>query len=310
MKRIGALGVALLAALTALSAASGPLSAGTKAKARPPLDYAVGRTVVQYDENGQTVTATIFYPAAGRATTLDVEDAPRATKWAPYPLILFSHDLGATPASYHELIHKWAEEGYVVAVPTYPSPATSSSDADRQQPIDIGERATDASFVISRMLDRVQGGFGQMVDRKRIAAVGHSLGAATTYLLAYGSQGHDERIAAVVTLGGGLAGDPSLYFGGVNTPLLAIHGDSDAVDPIDNTTEIYKLASPPKYFITLIGGSHSAPYEDPTNSALTVVEKTTTDFLQAYLDHDATAISRLRADGKVSGVTTFKGQTG
>jgi dienelactone hydrolase len=309
MKRIGAVGAAFLAVLTALSAAVGPASAGTRTKATPPLNYAVGRTVVQYDDNGRTITTTIFYPATGRATTVEVENAPRATKWAPFPLILFSHDLGATPTAYRELIHSWAQEGYVVAVPTYPPPPASSSDTPTPEPIDIGERATDASFVISRMLDRVQGGFGQMVDHKRIAAVGHSLGAATTYLLAYGAQAHDERIAAAITFGGGLAGDPSLYFSGVNTPLLVLHGDSDAVDPIDGSAAIYKLASPPKFFITLVGGSHSAPYEDPSNAALSVVEKTTNDFLQAYLDHDVTAIGRLRTDGKVSGVTTFKGQT-
>src|SRR5262245_42113958 len=100
MKRIAALGLALLAALTAIATTADAASSGERTPARRPVDFAVGKTTVQYDNQGRTVTVVVYYPAAGRATTLEVQDAPRATKFGPYPLILFSHDALATPTVY------------------------------------------------------------------------------------------------------------------------------------------------------------------------------------------------------------------
>jgi predicted dienelactone hydrolase len=317
MKRTAALGLVMLAALAAVGG-NAPTASGAeraqRATAPRPTDFAVGKTTVRYDPQGRTVTATVFYPATGRATTLEVEDAPPATKWGRHPLILFSHDVGATPSNYQELLHTWAQAGNVVAVPTYAPPSASGSgsgngdDADVPT-IDIGERVVDASFVIDRMLDRVQGGFGQIVDRKRIAAVGHSLGAVTTYILAFATEERDPRIGAAVALGGGLAGDPSLYFGGTAVPLLMIHGDGDTTDPIEGTAEVYELAGAPKYFVTLLDGDHAASFVDPGNPGQRVVERTTLDFFRAYLDGDASAVAQLKRDGKVAGVAKIKGQS-
>ena len=302
---------ALLAAFAAVASTSAVTSSAQGAASRPPTDFAVGRTTVAYDDHGRTITATVYYPATGRATTLEVEDAPRATKWGPYPLILFSHDVGAKPSSYHELLHQWAQDGYVVAVPTY-APATNSGvdvEGEEVPSIDVGERVTDASFVIDRMFDRAQGGFGRIVDRERIAAVGHSLGAVTTYVLTYATEARDDRITAAVALAGGLAGDPSLYFGGTTVPLLAIHGDADTTDPIEGTAEVYAMASAPKYFVTLLDGDHAASFVDPSNAGMSVVEKTTTDFFRAYLGGDAGAVALLKRDGKVAGVAKIKAQS-
>jgi predicted dienelactone hydrolase len=313
MKRIAALGLVMLAALALVAGTASIASGADRAVGRRPANFAVGRTTVQYDDQGRTITATVFYPATGRATILDVEDAPRATKWRPYPLILFSHDLGAKPSNYQDLLHTWAQAGYVVAVPTYPPPTTSgggdSGDDGEAPSIDLGERLVDATFVIDRMLDRVQGAFGQIVDRERIAAVGHSLGAVTTYILAFATEERDTRIGAAVALAGGLAGDPSLYFGGSAVPLLAIHGDGDTSDPIEGTAEVYQLAGAPKYFVTLVDGDHVASFVDPSNPGMGVVERTTLDFFRAYLDGDASAVAQLKRDGKVAGVAKIKGQS-
>jgi predicted dienelactone hydrolase len=314
MKRIAALFLAMLAALVTVGGTAPTASGAERAAAPRPTDFAVGRSTVEYAAQGRTVTATVFYPASGRATTLEVEDAPRAKKWGPYPLILFSHAVGATPANYQDLLHAWAQAGNVVAVPTYAPPSTSGSgsadDEDAEvATIDIGERVVDASFVIDRMLDRVQGGFGQIVDRKRIAAVGHSLGAVTTYVLAFATEERDTRVGAAVALAGGLAGDPSLYFGGASVPLLMIHGDGDTTDPIEGSTEVYKLAGAPKFFVTLLDGDHASSFVDPSNPGVRVVERTTLDFFRAYLEGDPSAVALLKRDGKVAGVAKIKSQS-
>ena len=132
-----------------------------------------------------------------------------------------------------------------MAVPTYEAPTDADADDTGQVIIDLGERVTDASFVLDRMLDQVRGGFASIVDRNRIAAAGHALGATTTYVLALISEGADPRIRASVAIGGSLAGDTSLYFTGVDTPLLAIHGEADETNPIEGAAEIYRSRTHP-----------------------------------------------------------------
>jgi fermentation-respiration switch protein FrsA (DUF1100 family) len=302
MKRSTVFGLVFVAALATFTL---PARGTEKTVTRRPTTFAVGTTTVHFDNRGRTVTATIYYPAKGRATPLEVEGAPRATKWAPYPLILFSHEYGATAETYSALLHRWAEKGYVVAVPVYPSPSTDEAEPG-DLVVDVGERVDDASFVMDRMLDEVQGGFGRLVDRGRVAAAGHALGAVTTYVLAFSSEGRDTRIDAAVMLSGGLAGDASGYFDGVDTPLLAIHGDADETDPIEGTSEAYGLAHPPKFFVTLLGGDHTAPFVSTGDPAMKVVEETTLDFFSAYLEGHASGLQQLLRDGKVKGLATIK----
>jgi fermentation-respiration switch protein FrsA (DUF1100 family) len=301
VKRSAMFGSLLLAVFT-LSA-----SPAVARKASPrPIEFAVGTTTLSFDNQGRTVATTVYYPATGRATTLAVENAPRATKWGPYPLILFSHELGASPAPYAPLLHAWAEAGYIVAVPTYTAPTDADTDENGQIVVDVGERVTDASFVIDRMLDRVQGGFGSIVDRNRIAAAGHALGATTTYVLALSAEGRDQRIRAVVSIAGSLAGDTSLYFTGIDTPLLTFHGDADETDPIEATTEVYALANPPKFFVTLLGADDTSPFATAGDPALRVVEETTLDFFSAYLHGRTSGLQQLERDGKVAEVAKIK----
>jgi predicted dienelactone hydrolase len=311
MKRTAALCLGLLAALASMAGTTTAAAGAERAAAeRRPTDFAVGKTMVQFDDQGRTITATVYYPAAGRATTLAVQNAPRATKWGPYPLILFNHDVAAKPSNYRDLLHTWAQAGNVVAVPTYAPPTRSGVGGDGEaQTIDVGERVFDASFVIDRMFDRVQGGFGQLVDRESVGVVGHSLGAVTTYILAFATELRDPRVTAAVALAGGLGGDPSHYFGDTAVPLLAIHGDRDTTDPIEGTAEAYRLAGAPKFFVTLIDGDHAASFVDPSNPGMGVVEKTTLDFFRAYLHGDADAVAQLKRDGKVAGVAKIKSQS-
>jgi fermentation-respiration switch protein FrsA (DUF1100 family) len=301
MKRVAVFGLVLLAVL---AVGAGPSFA--KQTAKRPVLFAVGTTTLHFDNEGRTLDATVYYPAKGRATTLDVENAPRATQWGPYPLILFSHDFGETARAYQALLHSWAEHGYVVAVPKYVAPTTDTTDANGQVVIDLGERVADASFVIDRMSDRVQGGFATIVDGRRVAAAGHALGAAVTYLLAFSADASDARVGAAVALSGGIAGDASNYFTGVDTPLLAIHGDADQTDPIDGTSAIYALASPPKFFVTLLGGDHASSFEKPGTAAFQVVDETTLDFFSAYLNGRPSGLQQLVRDGKVSEVAKIK----
>ena len=119
----------LVAAVLALSA-SPSLAAAEKAPKRPTL-FTVGTSTVNFDNQGRSVTTTVYYPATGRASTLSIDGAPRTTKWGPYPLIVFSHDLRASPTPYARLLHAWAADGYVVRGPHLRGPDRSRSRRER-----------------------------------------------------------------------------------------------------------------------------------------------------------------------------------
>ncbi|HXY92086.1 MAG TPA: dienelactone hydrolase family protein [Acidimicrobiia bacterium] len=303
MRRAAALGLVVCALITAALTAAPTAGAATPKHARRPLEFAVGVTTQRFDNEGRSISATVYYPATGRAAPFVIDDAPRNTKWAPYPLILFSDELGSNANDYAALLRAWASNGYVVAVPDYPQPSTTDTNADGQVSVDLGERVVDASFVIDRMLDEVQGGFGHLVDHKKIVAAGHALGAIVTFVLAYGTGIRDPRIEAAVTMAGSLAGDPTNYFADVNTPLLAIHGDADKIDPIAGTKSAYALASPPKFYVTLLGADHSAPYISPTDAGFPVVKETTLDFFSAYVGGRVSGLQQLERDGNVPKVS-------
>ena len=328
MKRAAA---AVLLAVAVWMGTSQTAGAATRPAVRPAR-FAVGTTIQRFDDQGHSVVATVYYPATGRPTPLEVEDAPRNTRWGPYPLILFSHDYGATPNDYKALLHSWAERGYVVAVPTYPVPAdqatttttpvptttdatsatgpttTTQAAAAQTATVDIGERVVDASFVIDRMLDRVQGGFGTIIDPHRIVAAGHAIGAVTTFVLAYNTDARDPRIDAAMTLAGGLVGDGSSYFTGVDTPLLAIHGDADETDPISGTQEAFDLANPPKFYVKLLGSDHTTAFVHSTDPGFDVVQKTTLDFLSAYIGRRPSGLQQLERDGTVKSLSKLTSQ--
>ena len=107
-------------------------------------------------------------------------------------------------------------------------------------------------------------------------------------------EGSDPRIRAAVTIGGSLAGDASGYFAGVATPLLAIHGDADTTYPIEGATELYALANPPKFLVTLLGADGNSPFATAGDPALRVVEETTVDFFTAYLRGRASGLATAR----------------
>ncbi len=65
----------------------------------------------------------------------------------PYPLIVFSHGLGASPAGYRSLLVVWAAAGYVVAAPAFPK--TNSAATDGINPGDFANQPADVTAVIS-----------------------------------------------------------------------------------------------------------------------------------------------------------------
>jgi dienelactone hydrolase len=325
------------ARLAAVTVAAGMFTAGAgvtapaitataPSKARPPRvaaigQYAVGMRTETFvdssrptDANGdvpgkptRTLLTAIYYPAQGAPTEKPVENAPPDTKNSPYPLILFSHGIGARGVYYENVIKALVSAGYVVAAPDYPlSNANTPGGSDFVRGIvDTKNQPADASFVIDQVikLSKQKGGLDGIVDPKRIGAAGHSLGGITTYGLTYSGCCSDKRIKAAVPMSGiiGVVEGFESYFQGGATPLLAVHGNADPVLPYSADMNGFARAQPPKYFLTFLGAGHIQPFlggDDPSAIAL---KKSTVDFFDRYLKDDKAALAKLRTDANVPG---------
>jgi dienelactone hydrolase len=249
----------------------------------------------------------IYYPATGPAGSAVVADGATPDRTgAPYPVVILSHGHNSFGREYEPLIAQWVSAGYVVVAPDYPLARKSAPGGATAA--DLPNQPADASFVLDRALrlSRTKpSALYRMMDRRRVGATGHSLGALTTYSLVYRPCCADRRIDAAAVMAG-VAGSPPEFFAGIRTPLLALHGEGDATVPFRAGMEAYARASPPKYFVALIGGQHTAPFRGATDAIATAATRSTLDFFDRYLKDDPDGLARLRRDADVAGIAVLQ----
>ena len=316
----------LVMAVTVVGAPAVTASAPTKSTAPKVADigkYAVGMTTRTFVDSSRptegiassrALLTAIYYPAQGPPTDQPVENAPPNTKDGPYPLILFSHGLGARGVAYQDIIKTWASAGYIVAAPDYPlSNSNAPGGANFGRAIaDTKNQPADASFVINEVLklDK-QGKQLGGIDAKRIGAAGHSLGGITTYGLAFSSCCRDKRIRAAIPMSGlaGVVEDSQSYFRN-STPLLGLHGNADGTVPYQAGRNAYTAAQSPKFLLTFLGAGHVSPFLAGDNPQAMALKKSTVDFWNRYLKGDKLSLDKLRTDANVPGSTTLEEQAG
>lgn len=218
----------------------------------------------------------------------------------PFPLVVFAHGNSGHPRRFTQLLGAWAEAGYVVAAPAFP---LTNDDARPASVGDVAQQPADVSFVVGEVLALAAPGgpLAGRVDAERVGVAGLSLGAVTVYGVTFHSCCRDERVDAAIVMAGA-----RLPFEGVydfrSVPLLVVHGTADPTIPYREAEAAYEGAAPPKHLVTLVGGVHSAPFEDDPSPHDDVVTRVTVDFLDAYLLGDAAAARRIAVDGTVTGV--------
>ncbi len=209
------------------------------------------------------------------------------------PLVVLLHGNNGHPSKFAQLMNAWAAAGYVVAAPAFP--LTSDATPGGSQTGDVVNQPADVSFVIDRLLALAQRKgltpIGELVDPKRIAVAGLSLGGATLYALAFNSCCIDKRIDAAILM----SAVKFQFKGGKevkrHVPALLLHGDADPLYRISVAS--YPTLATPKWFVTLHGSTHAGPFEDSPDPADAVVPQVTIAFLDLYLKHDAGAAQRL-----------------
>jgi predicted dienelactone hydrolase len=264
---IGRRGRALLGVLVigALVMGAAPATAGDT-PAGPTRSFDV--TFVD-EARGRELPTTITFPA-------DPED--------PVPLLVLAHGNNGHPSTFVELMDAWAQAGYVVAAPAFPSDG----------PGDVRGQVEDMSFVIDEVLalsEQPGSDIKALVDERHIGAAGLSLGGGTVYGLVFNTCCRDQRIDAVVlmsTLRVTLTGSKEKF---PPIPTMMIAGDADPVSNV--TVNTYPLLAPPKWKVMLHGGTHSDPFEDTPAPADEVVRQITTAFWDRYLKKDKPAAKRI-----------------
>ena len=273
--------------------------------------YAVGTTALNLVEPASPGSPTrllptaVRYPATGSPGGPEAAGLPPYRAGRPFPLVVFSQWYGIAAEAYAGLLEYWASAGFVVVDPTYPF--TDPGSPGGLNEADITNHPGDLQFVIAQIL-RMSAAHGNLlsglVDPKAVAVAGHSDGGDVSLATAVNPCCRDTLVKAAVILSGAeLAKFGGSYYTSGSVPLMVVQGTADTINPPSCSVQLYNAAPAPKYFLSLLGAAHEPPYLDP-GPYRSVVEATTTDFLNGYLKSRPSALTALGTAGSVPGVAT------
>jgi dienelactone hydrolase len=256
-------------------------AAGCVAATRP---YGVGSTSVRVVRGDRVLPTTVLYPSRADRSGVGV---PRAC--GRFPLVVAGHGSGGTGGSAATIHRFLAEQGYVVAAPTFPArfdPAASARDVSR------------VVTVMLRRDRRSSGILGDLLRRTRIGYTGTSMGGFVGFAL-YRSCCLDRRIDAVIPK---LAYAPgSGYAWRRGAPLLMINGTADELIPYRQAVRTYEAARRPKGLVSLRGVDHGFDTGgDP------VVRDVTLGFFGSYLDGRDNGLRQVRRAAKRSRIASLR----
>jgi dienelactone hydrolase len=218
--------------------------------------------------SSRQLPTTVWYPSDGGG---------------PFPLVLFVHGFGVTPADYAPLLTRLASAGYVVAAATYP--LLSGQPAGPTDTVGWDDLYPDSWFVASQVLERSAAGdavLGGLIDPDRIAVAGHSDGAAVAFGLGYTPFRLDVRARAVVAYAADIGQYPTYQPN--QRPILHVLSDHDDFNPYgDAIAWDRSILQPPKTVLSLWDASHSGPYLESGDAHFEMVARVTIGWLDAAL---------------------------
>jgi len=250
----------------------------------------------------------IRYPLAGRPKP----GTPRAK--GQFPLIVFGPGFMQCGGPYSRMLRAWATAGYVVVVVNFPhSDCKVGSGATEA---DMVNQPHDMSYVITRMLAlsaAPHGLFAGLLNKREIAVTGQSDGGDTVAAIAANTCCADHRVAAVAVLSGqewARSTCPACqltgrYFTRRPMPILFTQGSADVVN-VPATSELMYRAdrSRQRYYLDLLGASHTGPYWG-TNPAERIVVRVTLAFFNRFVLGQDAAGPAIKRAGNVRGLAVL-----
>jgi predicted dienelactone hydrolase len=222
----------------------------------------------------RTIPLSVRYPVTERARAL--------------PLIVLAHGLNGHPDQLDDLAETWARAGFVVATPQFPR--TNLDENGKAVLADVADYPGDLSFTITRLLamsKSTQSPLAGRIDARHVGAAGVSLGGMAVYGLVSNTCCRDRRVMAAILMAAVRPPFPEGRYVAPRLPMMLVHGDADT--GYRYSARAYPTLQPPKWFLTLHGGRHGPPFEDPPDEFDTFVRSATTAFWQRYLAGDAAA---------------------
>jgi dienelactone hydrolase len=241
----------------------------------------------------RTVDVTVVFPAEGG------EPAE-----GPFPLVVFAHGWNGRGDNFVALAEGWAEQGYVVALPTFPLSREGIAFSD-----DYVNQPADITAVIDSLVEGAdEPALAGLVDPERVALGGHSLGSATVFRAAYNACCTDERIDATFPVSGGPF---DVADGGYeqwpSTPMLLVHGVLDPLVTIDVGDSVFELVQAPVRYLRMDEADHNSVFTGD-NGAL--FGASVLAFLDATLGGDDTGFERLATLVDESGIAELRERAG
>jgi dienelactone hydrolase len=208
---------------------------------------------------------------------------------------MFAAGYRVGPDTYSDLLRSWAAAGFVVAAPEFPLEDQAVAGAALDEG-DLTNEPADVAFVMAALL-RPADPVASRIAADQVAVTGHSDGAEVA--LAVAQEGLSAVKAAII-----MSGQPVTPKQSPNPPLLVIQGNQDTINPPSLSQAVYDTATPPRYFLTLIGAGHLPPYV-PGTAWEPIVKAVTLDFLSLYLARRTATDAAMRADANRPGLAAL-----
>jgi len=244
------------------------------------------------------VDASRSTPASGEFPSLDTRQL-ETTVFMPrgdglFPLLVFSHGLGASPQVYQALLENVASAGFVVIAPLYP--LTSSAAPAGPDAADTQNQPGDVSFLIDTITteaSRTNSPFFGRVDPQTVGVFGHSNGGITTLGVVGNGCCRDTRIDAAISLAATAAPfNGGSYDFGNSSPLMLVHGTMDVLIPFEESVRVFNSVAAAKGLLTQNDLGHSE-FLVPSGHGYETTVQSIKDFFRAHLRDDQNAEARL-----------------
>jgi predicted dienelactone hydrolase len=236
--------------------APGPSGVGTRTLTFSDTSRSTPAHGSNPSQPSRRLVTQIWYPTTPNAGGTEDEQVNAPLVWSGpgVPLIMYSHGFMSSHTEGTYLADHLASYGYVVAAPDFPLSHIGTPGGATVA--DLPNQPGDVSFLIDTLL--ADGTFGPVIDRSRIGLTGLSLGGTTTLLIAFHPDLRDHRVRAAAAMAPGACFFAKPFYANAQLPLLLIDGDIDAITPYtENTLFAFGEVNPPKYLVTLIGGTHT-----------------------------------------------------